>query len=204
MIAAGPQGVIANPFSFASYTVNRPWPTFLGRNFEVRDPSGQLCMFVQHKLFTFKDEWNIFTDASMRQSLVRVKAREAIAVNLTTDVFDANTGQVVGTVRSKGLKSIVRDTWEVLDPASGAVVGELVEDSNGMVRRMLPSFFGMPIIPGQWHLALHGQPVMQIEETRKFFGKSFSVRLVPGAVDPRFAIGCALLALMREIMRESK
>ncbi len=204
MVAAGPYGMTAGPFSFDSYTVKRPWPTFLGRKFEVLDPAGNLCMFVQHKLFTFKDEWNVFSDPSLRQSLVRVKARQAIGVNIVTDVFDAATGQVVGTVRSKGFKSIVRDTWEVLDPASGAVVGELVEDSNGMLRRMLPSFFGMPIIPGRWHLAFNGHPVMEIAETRTFFGKTFGVRLMRGAVDPRFAIGCALLALMREIMRESK
>jgi hypothetical protein len=195
------QGMAASPFSHGDYVIKRPWPSFLGRNFDVHDPNGQTCMFVQHKLLTFKDEWNIFTDSSARVSLVRVKARQAIGVNIETDVFDAQSGQAVGTVRSKGLKSMVRDTWEVLAP-NGAVVGELVEDSNGLLRRMLPSFFGMPFIPGKWHLAVNGQLAMELTEQRVFFGKTFHVKLVPGVVDPRFAIGCALLALMKEITRE--
>jgi uncharacterized protein YxjI len=194
---------MANPFSFDTYQIKRPWPTFLGRNFEVYDPSMNLRMFVQHKLLTFKDEWNIFTDKGMAASLVRVKAREAIAMNVTTDVMDAMSGQIVGTVRSKGMKSIVRDTWEVLDPA-GNVVGELIEDSNGLLRRMLPSFFGMPIMPGKWHLAINGQVAMEVTEQRVFFGKTFHVKINRGVADARFSIGCALLALMREIMRESR
>jgi hypothetical protein len=200
---AGSQAISAGPFSFDAYTIKRPWPTFLGRNFHVHDPSGNRCMFVQHKIFTLKDEWNIYADTNMGQSFVRVKARQAIGVNIETDVFDAATGQIVGTVRSKGLKSIVRDTWEVLDQG-GSVIGELVEDSNGMLRRVVPTIFGMPLIPGRWHLSVNGQLAMEINEQRTFFGKTFDVKLVRGVVDPRFAVGCALLALMREISRESK
>jgi hypothetical protein len=203
LAVASSQALAANPFTHASYTITRKAFTFLGRDFQVLEPNGSLCMFVQHKLFTFKDEWNIFADASAKQSLVRVKAREAIAVNVTTDVLDAASGNRVGTVRSKGLKSMISDTWEVLDD-SGAVIGELKEDSNGLLRRMLPSFFGMPLIPGRWHLTINGQSAMQIAEARTFFLKTFHVALTPGAVDARFAIGCALLALMREVMREGK
>lgn len=203
LAVAQSQGITAGPFSFDSYTIKRPWPSFLGRNFHVHDPSGNLCLFVQHKLLTFKDEWNIFTDTTASNSVVRVKARQAIGLNIETDVFDTASGQPVGTVRNKGLKSIVRDTWEVLDQG-GNVIGELTEDTNGMVRRMLPTFFGWSIMPGKWHLTINGQLAMEIVEQRRFFTKAFDVKLVRGAADPRFALGCALLALMREIMRESK
>jgi hypothetical protein len=67
----------------------------------------------------------------------------------------------------------------------------------------LPTFFGMPLIPGRWHLAVNGQTVMEINEQRTFFVKTFTASMTPGSVDRRFAIGCALLALMKEIMRES-
>ena len=198
---AGNQGMSANPFSFDAYKIQRKFFTFLGRDFQVFDPNGNLCMYVRHKMLTFKDEWSISTDASQSQPLVRVKAREAIAMNITTDIMDAASGMIVGTVRHKGLKSITRDAWEVLDP-NGMVVGELVEDSNGLLRRMLPTFFGMPLIPGRWHLAINGSVAMEILEERAFFVKTFHVRITPGAVDRRFSIGCALLALMREINRE--
>ncbi len=201
LATVGPQSLAANPFSFNAYTITRKFFTFLGRDFQVLDPSGNLVMYVRHKILTFKDEWNIATDESMSVPLVRVKAREAIGVNLTTDVFDAGSGAVVGTVRSRGLKSLVRDTWEVLDPA-GIVVGELKEDSNGFLRRLLPSIFTMPLILGRWHLAVNGETVMVIEEKRTFFVKTFATRILSQGVDRRFAIGCALLALMKELVRE--
>jgi uncharacterized protein YxjI len=198
----GPQGMAANPFAFDAYSIKRPWLTFLGRTFQIFDPSGNQIMFVRHKILTFKDEWNIFTDSTEKVPLVRVKARSAIGLNIVTDVFDANSGQVAGTVRNKGLKSIISDSWEVLDQA-GNVVGELKEDSNGLLRRFMPTFFGMPIIPGKWSLSFGGQHVAEIDEQRVFFGKSFTVKVLAPQVDRRFAVACALLALMKEITRES-
>jgi LURP-one-related len=203
LATVGPQGLAANPFSFNTYTITRKFFTFLGRDFQVLDPSGNLCMYVRHKMLTLKDEWNIATDESMSVPLVRVKAREAIAVNITTDVFDAGSGAVVGTVRSKGLKSILSDTWEVLDQA-GNVVGELKEDSNGFLRRLLPTFFTMPLILGRWHLSVNGETVMAIHEQRTFFVKTFTTTITSSGVDRRFALGCALLALMKEITREQR
>jgi uncharacterized protein YxjI len=199
----GPQGLAVNPFAHGTYTIKRKFWTFLGRDFRILDPSGNLCLYVLHKVFTWKDEWNVFSDESQRQALVRVKAREAIAINITHDVFDAQSNAWVGTVRSRGLKSIISDAWDVLDQ-QGNVVGELKEDSNGFLRRLLPTFFGMPVILGRWHLQMNGQTILQVEESRTFFVKTFVATITPGTVDPRFAIGCALLALMRELMREQK
>ena len=36
-------------------------------------------------------------------------------LNLIYDVTDAQTGGWIGTLRSRGLKSMVRDTWGLLD-----------------------------------------------------------------------------------------
>ena len=98
-------------------------------------------MFVKHKILTFKDEWNIYTDESESRALLRVKARQAIGLNIVTDVFDAQTGEKIGAVRNKGLKSIVRDTWEVLD-TNDSVVGQFGEDSNALLRRFIPLAHG--------------------------------------------------------------
>ena len=89
------------------------------------------------------------------------------------------------------------------DP-NGQVVGEMKEDSNGLLRRFMPTFFGMPILPGRWSVTINGQHVVEVVEQRTFFTKKFNVMLTPGGVDRRFGIGCAMLCLMREIMRESK
>src|SRR3990172_9563459 len=154
----------AAPFALGSYTIKRPFLTLFGRKFHVFGPDGQQVMFVKHKILTFKDEWNIYTDESESTALIRVKARQAIGLNIITDVYDAKTGEKVGAVRNKGLKSIVRDTWEVLD-TSDNVVGSFGEDSNALLRRFIP------ILLGHWHMEVGGTTVAKVDQAFRFFTK---------------------------------
>jgi uncharacterized protein YxjI len=194
---AGQAGLSADPFSHTKFTIKRPFFTFFGRVFRVYGPDGQLVLFVKHKIFTFKDEWNIFRDESEQVPLIRVKARKAIALNAVTDVFDAVTGNTVGTVRNKGLKSIIRDTWEILGDTEDQVKGMFAEDSNALLRRFIP------LLLGHWHMEIDGQHIAKVDQVFRFFTKEFTLEITnPGKADPRFIIGCAMLALMREIMRE--
>lgn len=191
-------GSAAAPFQLGSYTIKRPFLTLLGRKFHVFGPDGRQVMYVRHKILTFKDEWNIFTDDSESAALLRVKARQAIGLNIVTDIFDAQTGEKVGAVRNKGLKSIVRDTWEVLD-ASDNVVGQFGEDSNALLRRFLP------FLLGHWHMEIGGSTVAKVDQVFRFFTKEFTLGIADARrVDPRLAVACAMLALMRELMRESQ
>lgn len=195
---AGPSGLSRGAFSHARYTIKRPFFTFLGRKFYVYGPSGEQVLFVRHKLMTFKDEWNIFSDDSEQQPLLQIKARKAIGLNIITDVIDVKTGQIVGSVRNKGLKSIIRDTWEILGD-NETVTGQFSEESNALLRRFLP------ILLGHWSMEQNGTVVAKLDQVFRFFTKEFTLELTaPGKGDPRFIIGCAMLALMREVMREAR
>lgn len=194
----GPTGLASNPFSQTRYTIKRPWLSFLGRKFHVYGADGQQVLFVRHKIMTFKDEWNIFSDESERVPLIRVKARQAIGLNIISDVTDASNGQHIGSVRNKGLKSILRDTWEILGDGE-SVIGKFVEDSNALLRRFLP------ILRGHWHMELDGQVIASLDQQFRFFAKEFHLEITsPGRGDPRLVIACAMLALMRELMREQQ
>ena len=61
-----------------------------------------------------------------------------MAFSAAYDVVDTELNQKVGVLRRKGLRSILRDEWEVLD-ADDRVIGQLFEDSVGMalLRRLL-------------------------------------------------------------------
>lgn len=193
-VQAGPLSV--GPFAHARYTIKRPWFTIFGREFRVFDPAGNQVLYVRHKMFTLKDRWSIFSDDSMRVALVSLGARQIFGLNIVTDVTDAHTNQSIGAVRSRGLKSIFKDTWEVLGPTD-QVIGHFQEDSNALLRRFIP------LLLGRWHLEMYGREVARLQQVFRFFTKEFTLELVPGAVDPRFAIATALLALTREIAREN-
>ena len=191
-------GSAAAPFGLGQYTIKRPFLTLFGRKFHVFGPDGRQVMYVKHKILTFKDEWNLYTDESESTALLRVKARQAIGLNIVTDVFDAKTGEKVGSVRNKGLKSILRDTWEVLD-TNDTVVGGFGEDSNALLRRFIP------LLLGHWHMEIGGGTVAKVDQVFRFFTKEFTLAITDARkVDPRLAIACAMLALMRELMRESQ
>jgi hypothetical protein len=194
---ADARGRAANPFSHATYSIKRPFFTFLGRTFKVFDPSGQMCLYVKLPLLKLKQEWNIYADEGQQNMLLLVKAREFIAMNPTSDVIDAQTQQKIGAFRSHGLKSIVHDTWDILD-ANDQVIGKLTEDSNGFLRRFIP------LLLGKWHGEIGGQEVFQVRQLFRFFTKEFTLdtSMAQGKVDPRMAMAGALLALIREIARE--
>lgn len=198
MVPAPQTGLAAGPFSHTRYLIKRPFFSFLGRKFHVFGPDGSLCMFVKHPIMKLKQEFTVYTDETESRPLITIKARQMIAINLAMDVIDPNTGEKLGTIKSRGLKSILRDTWDILDPAEQSV-GMLQEDGAALLRR----FF--PILPSKHHIELGGVEVAKVRQIFRFFIKEFELDLSmgQGKIDTRFAVACALLALMRETQREA-
>lgn len=179
------------------YTIKRPLFSFLDRTFRVFDSQGQLVAFVRHPVLRLREQFRIFHDEAMQQPLAVIDARQVIAINFTYDVADPDSGRWLGTLRSRGLKSIVRDTWDVLD-ADGQPVGALVETGLSWLRRFLP------ILPGHWEVTLGGTQIAAIDQVFRFFVKEYRLKVAATGrgVDTRFLLACALLAVMRENHRE--
>lgn len=186
-------------FSSTTFKITRPWLSFLGRKFYVYTPDGQLAAYVKKPVFKLKQEFTIYADEGESRPILVVRQRQFIGLNIAHDVFDAASGEKVGTIRHKGLKSIIRDEWDLLDPAD-QVVGLMQEDGAALLRR----FF--PLLTGKWHVELGGQTVAEVKQIFKFFAKEFALDLgqAQGRIDPRFAIACALFALFAEAGREDR
>ncbi len=199
MVPAGGMGLQAPPFSHSHYKVTRPWLSFLGRKFFVYSPDGALAAYVKKPVFKLKQEFTIYADEGETRPMLTVRQRQLIGLNIAHDVFDSASGQKVGTIRHKGLKSIIRDEWELLD-AGDQVVGMMQEDGAALLRR----FF--PILTGKWHVELGGSSVAKVTQAFKFFAKEFHLDMseAQGRIDPRFCIACALFALFAEAGREDK
>jgi hypothetical protein len=154
-------------------------------------------MFLKHPLMKLRQEFTIYTDDSETVPLLTIRARNVIAMNMAHDVFDAATGEKTGSIRSRGMKSIIRDTWDILD-ANDQVVGLMEEEGAAMLRRFLK------FLPGRHKIELNGQLFATLRQPFRLFVKELDLDLSPGGgkLDARFAVGCALLALMRESARE--
>ncbi len=154
-------------------------------------------MFLKHPLLKLKEEFTIYTDETESTPVLTVRSRSIVAINMAHDVIEPKTGDKIGSIRSRGMKSIVRDTWDLLD-ANDQVVGLMEEEGNAILRRFIK------FLPGRHKIELNGQRVATLQQTFRFFSKEVVLDLSPGGskLPPSFGIGCALLALIKESARE--
>src|SRR6266498_5528539 len=127
-----------NPiFEFPNYLLKRQAIALTGK-FRLYDPSGRLVMFSEQKMFRLREDIRVYSDESKLQEVLMIKARQILDFSASYDVIDTEMNQKVGVLRRRGLRSLLRDEWEVLD-ANENVVGKLFEDSIPMalLRRFL-------------------------------------------------------------------
>lgn len=188
---------VPDPFSYPRYTIKRPFWSLFGRRFKVFAPDGRLIMYIKHPMFRMREEFQVWADENESLALLQIKSRQIVAINFSYDIVDARNNQWLGTVQKKGLKSILRDTFDLLDQ-QGNVIGKAEEKGASILRR----FF--PWLTSKHDIEIGGFTVAEIRQVFRFFIKEFNVDLSMGVgrVDPRFAMAVALLALMAESRRE--
>lgn len=192
-------GLVPDMFSFDRYVIRRPFFSIFGRRFHVFAPDGRLMLFVKHPIFRWREEFSVFTDETETVPVLKIRARQIVALDLAHDIFDARNGEHVGTLKRRGWKSFIRDHWDILD-AANQPVGQLEEQGWALLRRFLP------ILTSRHSIQLGGVEVAHLRQIFHFFVKEFELDLSMGRgkIDPRFAVACALLAVMAESQREDR
>lgn len=181
--------------SHAKYTIKRSLFSFLERIFRVYTTDGQIFMFVKHPVLKMREEFQVWGDEAQTRALLLVKAKQIVAINFSYEVTDTQTGEVLGAVQKKGLASIVRDKFIITD-ARGTEIGYAQETGHSFMRRIFR------FLPGRHAIFVGDQQVATIHQRFRFFAREFDVDLAPSALDPRFVLAVALLALMADARRE--
>ncbi|HSJ88209.1 MAG TPA: hypothetical protein VK909_13435, partial [Anaerolineales bacterium] len=124
-------------FQFPNYLLRRQAIALTGK-FRFYDPAGRLVMFSEQKMFRLREDIRVYGDEGKSQEVLSIKARQILDFSAAYDVLDTEMNQKVGVLRRRGLRSILRDEWEVLD-ANDRQIGKLFEDSVPMalLRRFL-------------------------------------------------------------------
>jgi hypothetical protein len=190
-------GASAAAFAHSSYTLVKPVFSW-GRVYRVFAPDGSLSAFVRQPWFKLRTELVIHADEAELQPILVIKNRRFAALNMEHDLFDADSSARLGVVRNRGLRSLFRDSWDILD-ADERAAGEMIEEGPAFVRRILR------FIPGRHRIDLGGHTVARIHQVFHFFRREFVLDLlqVDDPIEPRFAIACALIAMMADLRRES-
>ena len=127
-----------NPiFQHPRYLLKRQAIALTGR-FRFYDPMGTQVMFSEQKMFRLREDIRVYSDEAKTQEVLSIKARQIMDFSASYDVVDTAMNQKVGVLRRRGLRSLLRDEWEILD-ANDRVIGLLFEDSIplALLRRLL-------------------------------------------------------------------
>ena len=127
-----------NPiFQFPTYLLKRQAIALAGK-FRFYDPAGRLIMYSEQKMFRLREDIRVYDSEDKSREVLSIKARQIMDFSAAYDVVDTELNQKVGVLRRKGLRSILRDEWEVLD-ANDRIIGQLFEDSIplALLRRLV-------------------------------------------------------------------
>lgn len=152
-----------------------------GQAFHVYDAADKVVLYCKLKAFKLKEDITLFAGEDQQAPLMRIKARRAIDWSASYDVLDLTAaptsgggeGVKVGALRRKGMKSLLRDAWEFLDPADN-VIGTITEDSGvkALVRRFVD--FAAALMPQAFHAEIDGRRVFEMQQNFNPFVKKMT------------------------------
>lgn len=180
------------------YWIRRKVLKLFGGSFHVYDSKDNLVLFSSQKAFKLKEDIRVFSDESMNEERLTIKARSIIDFGAAYDVVDNSTGEKLGAFRRKGFKSMLKDSWEMLDN-DDQLIARLEEKSGCLA--LFARFAAPGLVPQTYQLEVGGQlAVTYVQRFNPFIFK-LNVRLEQGSgefLDPRMALAAGILLTVIE------
>lgn len=125
-------------FAPTRFMIRRKFLKLFGGAFHIYDEAGRVAFYSRMKAFKLKEDLRLYTGEDMQHEVLSIRARSMLDFGATYDVVDSASGEKVGALRRKALKSVLRDEWLLLD-ANDRELGTTREDSLllALVRRLL-------------------------------------------------------------------
>ena len=144
----------------------------IGGAFRIMTPEGRLVFYSRQKLFKLREDIRVYADIEKTKEILCIQARQILDFSAAYDVIDSETKEKVGALRRKGLHSIMRDKWEILDKNDN-YLGKIEEDSlfKAIIRRF---FFNL--LPQTYALMSKAEkPLGRIRQIFNLFIHKFSI-----------------------------
>jgi len=182
-------------FAFDTYTVHRKLFKIFGAAFTIYDAYEGVAFYSKQKAFKLKEDIRLYTDDSLQTEVLSIQARNIIDFGASYDVVDSTTGDKVGALKRKGMKSILKDEWLILDDQDREL-GLIKEESVmlALLRRFVN--FATIFFPQKYLGEVDGQPVCQFRQNFNPFAPKIALdfRLDPDhMLDRRMGIAAAVL-----------
>ncbi|MBN1571930.1 MAG: hypothetical protein JW984_01900 [Deltaproteobacteria bacterium] len=164
----------------------------------VNDGAGGLVCYVRQKMFKLKEDITVYSDESQTMPILNIKARQIIDFAAAYDIVDSATGAKMGALKRKGLKSIIKDEWIIMDSTDNNIA--VLKEESGLMA-ILSRLINL--IPQRYVILMggSGQVVGTIRQRFNIFIHKFDIdfSMDPGAsLDRRLGMGAAILLLIIE------
>lgn len=182
-------------YTHSQYHLKRQAIALTGK-VRVYDPSGKVVLYVEQRMFKLREDIRVYSDESKTREVLVIKARSIIDFSAAYDVIDVSRNEKVGVIRRKGLRSILRDEWEVLD-AQDRPLGVLLEDTPGLA--LLRRLIG--VIPQNYDIMVKNQRVADLKQRFNIFRYEMDIDFgfgTAGMLDRRLGLSCAVLLAIIE------
>ncbi|TGM19440.1 hypothetical protein [Leptospira meyeri] len=180
-------------YTFNKYFAKKSFLKIFGGEIRIFDENkNNLLFFVKQKAFKLKEDITVYADETKSKELLKIKARSVIDFSATYDVVDVTSNEPIGSLRRKGFKSILKDSWEILD-TKDQVIGSIDEDSmlKAILRRFLTN-----LIPQSFFITINKNQVGILKQTLNPFVPQFNIDFssdIANALDRRMGIAIVIL-----------
>ena len=200
----GPGG--AEVYEGGTYMVNFSGDKFFAKRkfwalagqVHVFDEKDNLLCYVRQKLFKLREDITVYGDESMNEPVLSIKARQIVDFAAAYDIVDVTTNEKVGALKRKGMKSIIKDEWMIMDTKDN-VIASLGEESTGgalasRAINLIPQTYVIKMGPDNKIIA-------RFKQKFAIAVHKFDIEFFDGEsiiVDRRLAIGALILLLLIE------
>ncbi|PWH16264.1 MAG: hypothetical protein DDG60_04475 [Anaerolineae bacterium] len=184
-------------FSYDRYLLKRQVFALTGK-LRFYNPQGQLVLFCEQRMFKLREDIRLYADEQKKQEVLSIKARQILDFSAAYDVVDTTSNEKVGALRRKGLQSMLRDEWQVLD-ANDRQIGLLFEDDMvlALVRRLVLGIF----LPQNYDLTIGTARAADLKQRFNLLRYEMDIDFrLPGSpnLDPRLGLAAATLVAIIE------
>ena len=99
----------------------------IGDRIRVTDATEHQIAYVRKKSFRLKEDVKVYTDEEQKETIYRIKTDQVLDFGATYKITFPD-GRPVGAIRRKGMKSLWRSTYDVLD-TNGTKAGIIREEN---------------------------------------------------------------------------
>ncbi len=184
---------LARRFASDRYLIRKKFFRLFGGAFHLYDDDGNVVLYAKQKRFRIREDMRLYADESQNTEILRIGTTSIFDLAGTYAVTDSLTGQTLGALRRKALKSLVRDEWLLLDE-HGEQIGTIKEDSTlaAIGRRVLGDISWL--FPQKFECTVGNETVATFRQQFNPIVEKIEINFTPGTrFDRRLGIAAAIL-----------